>query len=158
MLDGNSYRTERYTSLELPTYAYIPGKGQPENVRPGKGHLPDFSNSHDLLNNSNWKNSEAWLYAIDLFNHGYFWEVHEILEHLWTKIGRNNETGLFLQGIILVSVALVKLKQNNLKGYNYLMQKATLKLKIQNDTTMGLDVNDLLNSVKSGVPRIKLAM
>ena len=55
-----------------------------------------------------WHSCEEYLYGIDLFNHGYWWEAHEALEAVWAAAGRRTKTGFFVQGLIQVAVAHLK--------------------------------------------------
>ncbi|MDQ3732184.1 MAG: DUF309 domain-containing protein [Pseudomonadota bacterium] len=59
----------------------------------------------------NWRETDAYLYGVDLFNHGYWWEAHESWEVCWVAAGRRTEIGLFVQGLIQVSVACLKRHQ-----------------------------------------------
>jgi predicted metal-dependent hydrolase len=55
------------------------------------------------------------LFAVDLFNHGYFWEAHEAWEGLWKGAV---ETSLreFLKGLIKLAAAEVKRLEGNAVG------------------------------------------
>ena len=57
----------------------------------------------------NWHSCEEYLYGVDLFNHGFWWEAHEALETVWLAAGgRHTETGTFIQGLIQITVAHLK--------------------------------------------------
>ena len=86
----------RYTDRPFPSYRFIPGKAaHPTRDRDGHSYneppvrLAPFD-PHD------WYACEEYLYGIDLFNHGYWWEAHEALEAVWAAAGRRTETGLFM--------------------------------------------------------------
>jgi predicted metal-dependent hydrolase len=51
------------------------------------------------------------LHGLDLFNHGYYWEAHEVWEDLWKACGRTGPTACFLKGLIQLAVAGVKVRQ-----------------------------------------------
>jgi hypothetical protein len=55
-----------------------------------------------------WPLCRAYLYGVDLFNHGYYWEAHEAWEALWHACGRTGSTGWFLKGLIKLAAAGVK--------------------------------------------------
>lgn len=59
----------------------------------------------------NWAATEAYLYGVDLFNYGYWWEAHERWEACWVAAGRRTETGRFVQGLIQIAVACLKRHQ-----------------------------------------------
>ena len=54
--------------------------------------------------------------ALDLFNHGYYWEAHEEWERLWRVSGQDSLPGRFLKGLIKLSAAGVKVRENSVHG------------------------------------------
>ena len=60
------------------------------------------------LNHEDWRKSEEYLYGIDLFNEGYWWECHEVLEGLWHASGVGTEAGHVLQAVIQCAAAHLK--------------------------------------------------
>ena len=98
----------RYSSRPFPAYRFVPGKA-PHPTRDPEGHSynkePEELASFDF---ENWNSCEAYLFGIDLFNHGYWWEAHEALETVWVTVGRRTETGAFIQGLIQIAVAHLK--------------------------------------------------
>lgn len=105
----------RYTTRPFPDYAYVPGKN-PHPTRDKNGHsyneqaqqAQQASTEFDV---EHWQDCEEYLYGIDLFNHGYWWEAHEALESVWIAAGRKTQAGFFIQGIIQVAVAHLKRHQ-----------------------------------------------
>src|SRR5207247_604714 len=55
-----------------------------------------------------WQHNRTYLFAIDLFNAGYFWEAHEQWEALWHAAGRKGATADFLKALIHLAAAGVK--------------------------------------------------
>jgi predicted metal-dependent hydrolase len=53
---------------------------------------------------------------MDLFNHGYYWEAHEVWESLWNACGRTGPTADFLKGLIQLAVAGVKVREGKPLG------------------------------------------
>ena len=104
----------------LPPYSYVPGRlphpisdpaghsyGQ-HLISPGEGqHGPVASVS--LV--SGWRVSSDYLFGIDLFNHGFYWEAHEIWEQLWIACGRSGREADFLKGLIKLAAAGVKVRE-----------------------------------------------
>ena len=104
----------RYTDRTFPSYRFIPGKA-PHPTRDPKGH--SYNKAVEPLEPfevDQWQCCDEYLYGIDLFNHGYWWEAHEALEAVWVAAGRRTETGLFIQGLIQIAVAHLK----RLQGFN----------------------------------------
>lgn len=94
--------------LPFPPYTYVPGRF-PHPISDPQGH--SFGHSPPAareLESSNWRNNEIYLHALDLFNHGYYWEAHETWESLWHASGRKGPTADFLKGLIKLAAAGVK--------------------------------------------------
>ncbi|MCY4524555.1 MAG: DUF309 domain-containing protein [Halobacteriovoraceae bacterium] len=108
-------KSSRYTKNPFPPYAYLPGKA----VHPLKkgGHMEktgdpvvppmDFNNPGE---------STAYLYAIDLFNHDFFWESHVWWEALWHRTGRKGIHSDFLKALIKFAAAGVKFRLGQKKA------------------------------------------
>jgi len=45
-----------------------------------------------------WPACRSYLIGVDLFNHGYYWEAHEVWERLWHACGRSGVAGAFFKG------------------------------------------------------------
>ncbi|MBI1348759.1 DUF309 domain-containing protein [bacterium] len=63
-------------------------------------------------------------HAIDLFNHGYYWEAHEAWEALWVAVGRSGPVADLLKGLIKLAAAGVKLRAGNAAGVQRHAQRA----------------------------------
>ncbi len=89
-----------YPARPLPPYGYLPGRA-PHPTRDPGGHLrgapplPD-----DRPDPARWHAWPAYLYGVDLFNHGYYWEAHEAWEQAWHACGRRGDVGDLLRGLI----------------------------------------------------------
>jgi hypothetical protein len=139
---------QRYTNIRLPSYRYIPGQKLSHSESQINNHLPRLPEPFIEFSEQNWKTSERYLYAIDLFNLEYYWEVHEVLEILWMATGKMTPTAIFIQGLIQLSVAMLKKKQLNSIGANRLSNKALPKLLSQKGTFLGIDVEKLIEEFK----------
>jgi hypothetical protein len=114
----------RYTQLAFPPYTYVPGRS-PHPVSNPAGHM--FG--HELpkpppLDPTNWRASETYLYGIDLFNHGFYWEAHETWESLWHAAGRRGVIADFLKGLIKLAAAGVKQSEGNAAGVDRHLKRA----------------------------------
>lgn len=101
---------------ELPPYSYVPGGGWPHPTSDERGH--SFGR-HELaapLDEANWRENETWLFAIDLFNHGYYWEAHEAWESLWHACGRSGPVADLLKGLIKLAASGVKSREGRPAG------------------------------------------
>ncbi len=130
---------KRYTTFPLPTRRYIPGEGIHPSRHPQGSHIPQLPEEPQPFSDSTWQNSPRYLYAIDLFNSGYYWEAHEVLEELWVRVGRATPTGQFLQGLIQIAAAVLKKAQNKPQPARRLLDKGLAKLKPHNATYLGIN-------------------
>src|SRR5476651_1184887 len=92
----------------FPAYAYIPGRFPHPTGDPG-GH--SFGLDPPIPSNvdpERWRECRPYLYGIDLFNAGYYWESHVAWESLWLACGRKGLVADFLKGLIKMAAAGVK--------------------------------------------------
>ena len=102
--------------VPLPPYSFVPGH-RPHPVSDPAGHSfgtapptpPEFDPAA-------WATNRTYLYAIDLFNHGYYWEAHEAWESLWHACGRTGRIADFLKGLIKLAAAGVKVREGRPAG------------------------------------------
>jgi hypothetical protein len=131
----------RYTDFPLPTGRYLPGEGVHPRRRPAASHIPELPDASTAFSAQTWRQSKRYLYAIDLFNYGYWWEAHEVLETLWIETGKKTPAGLFLQGLIQICAALIKKTQAMRFGALRLAGRGMSKMILRKDVFLGIDVN-----------------
>jgi hypothetical protein len=109
-------------SRPLPMTTFISGRGQPH---PGtlETHAPPSPLPIDPMRPGD---SEALLYSLDLFHHGYYWEAHEEWEALWHAAGRQGPVAELLKGLIKLAAAGVKLRQGIPEGVRSHGQRARI--------------------------------
>jgi len=142
--------TRRYSTRAFPAYRHVPGK-TPHPTRAPEGHsfareLPPFS-----VDEQSWPTSEAYLYAIDLFNYGYYWEAHEELEALWHGAGRDTPVGTFAQALIQAAAALLKHAMSELEPAERLVHAAAAKLRAGSPIVLGVATRELAAELESYV-------
>jgi hypothetical protein len=103
-------------SMDFPPYSFVPGycphpRSNPAGHSYGKPEIKP-----QALEPLNWQNSELYLYGIDLFNNGYYWEAHEAWESLWHAAGKEGKTADFLKALIKVTASAVKIRQKQAGG------------------------------------------
>ena len=131
-------------AIPLPPYAYITGQGLPHPVNDPRGHLyaqkdqlheppisPDVLASLPTEPASRRRALAAllavnsrWLCALDLFNQGFYWESHEAWESFWNALGRTTPEALFVQGLIHLAAACVKVREGKPNGVARHTQRA----------------------------------
>jgi predicted metal-dependent hydrolase len=100
----------------FPPYTFVPGRA-PHPVRDPAGHLfGQTPESPPPLESAHWRDSRTYLRGVDLFNHGYYWEAHEVWEGLWRAAGRTGRTAVFLKALIKLAAAGVKVRQGQPRG------------------------------------------
>ena len=117
----------RYSTQALPTSRFIPGRGP----RPSRTIQPPAP-----LHPEEWWDCDDYLHAIDLFNAGYYWECHEVLEGLWKAAGKRGALARFLQGLIQIAAS-------RLRGSAELAQKGYSKFAGLPSPFLGVELGEL---------------
>lgn len=138
----------RYTDRPFPPYRHLPGR-TPHPVRDPDGHsygldeprLPD-------LNVADWRTCEHYLFGIDLFNAGYWWECHEVLEGLWHASGIGSEASHVLQAVIQCAAAHLKAATGRPAGARRLLDHATRHSRWAGEGCLGLDLDALVSGTR----------
>lgn len=131
---GHPAGAEREVELRpLPPYSYVPGHGHPHPVTDPRGHLhgrtlpaplslefveqlpADPGSRRQLLSETLSANPD-WIYAVELFNQGYYWESHEAWERFWHALGRSSPEARCVQGLIRLAAAGVKIREGCAAG------------------------------------------
>ncbi len=123
--------------LPLPLYRYIPGKG------------PKDEHRKDLPKIKKRDFSEAYRYGIDLFNHEFYYEAHEVWEELWHEVGHSTLQGKFLKALIQLSAIQLKLILQETKPAHRLQTSAQklledILLSMHVKNFMGISLPDLI--------------
>lgn len=136
----------------LPKLRYMPGKCPKDEKR---DDIPKFN--LQKLNEENWKRNKTYLYGIDLFNAGFYYEAHEVWEELWFETGKTSPEGQFLQALIQLSAAELKNRLREEKPAKRLLQSARKILLdlceregIIKNSYRGLSLKELLASLEKG--------
>ncbi len=155
---------QRYCDVPLPRRRYVPGR-EPHPRHRTDPHLPELPRDAAPLNARSWPGSTAYRYAIDLFNHEYFWEAHEVLEGLWADVDRTSPTGRFLASLIQLSAGLLKESPSLHAGAQRLLARALPGLRSSSRVFLGVDVEALARDVqevasgrRTHPPRIRLLL
>lgn len=107
---------------DLPTSAYQPGLDSP-SARPQEDSCEVGWNAQA----SSLCNSLGFRWAVDLFNHAYYWEAHEAWERLWLLASKGSSSRLVLQGLIQFAAAMLKAGQGQWESFASLRKKASQK-------------------------------
>ncbi len=116
-LDAGSISQRLLPSTELPGYTHVPGTNTPHPYRDPRGH--SYQRKHPApksLTAETWAENRSYLLAIDYFNHGYYWESHEEWERLLRSSGPDTLCGKFLKGLVKLSAAGLKVREQSIHG------------------------------------------
>lgn len=84
----------------LPPYAFLPGV-DPHPTRAPGGH--SHGRGPEPLDT-------AFVWGVDLYNHGYLWEAHEAWEPLWLGAPAGSGDIEFFKGLIQCAAACLKIR------------------------------------------------
>lgn len=139
----------------FPPYTYVPGR-TPHPVSDPAGHMYGAGAETAELLVDEWPRCRAYLRGIDLFNHGYYWEAHEVWESLWHAAGRRGPVADYLKGLIKLAAAGVKSLEGSVAGRARharraaeLLRRAAADLKLDGAARyMGLPVIELAEAAE----------
>lgn len=105
----------------FPSYSYVPGR-EPHPISHPQGHSYGQTLSIIVPELETLTREARYLYGVDLFNYGFYWEAHETWESLWrgSSSTENDEDlralRLFLQGLIKLAASAVKAREGSAQG------------------------------------------
>lgn len=113
MNKNHPFETRLVPQKPLPPYAFLPG-ANPHPFGPDGHGIGHEVEAHPLAKISDFgqgPHQELFLYALDLYNHGFYWEAHVYWEALWNAFNRQGINALAIQALIFMAAAGVKWRQ-----------------------------------------------
>jgi predicted metal-dependent hydrolase len=101
----------------FPPYAFVPGGPWPHPIRSSQGH--SFGRTPlkvETIDRDLGARSPTFLWGIELFNAGYYWEAHEAWEALWHSYGRKGARADVVKALIKLAAAGVKVRERQEHG------------------------------------------
>ena len=139
----------RYSKQRFPPYRHVPGRS-PHPTRDPAGHsFGAVAAPLSSFDPERWRSCAEYLYAIDLFNHAYWWEAHEALEAVWRAAGRRTATGMFLQGLIQVAAALLKRSVGARASAARLSATGCSKVRSASGVFLGIDADAFASEIEA---------
>ena len=138
----------------FPEYRHTPGlTPHPRSDPRGHSHGEPEPEA-DLGPPEEWRECRCYLWAIDLYNNGFWWECHEALESLWIEAGKRGPQALFFQAIIQAAAANIKWHLDNPSAARFLTEEASKKFDVVLEQAspapyMGLDVADFVARLRA---------
>ena len=139
----------RYTDRPFPPYRFLPGQAPHPRRDPGGHSYEQRALNPPAFSPEEWWDSEWYLYGIDLYNFGYWWECHEVFEGLWQAVGPDTQQGQFLQALIQVAAANLKRLVDAPQPAGTLARAALERLRPFRGVYMGVAVAALAEDVKN---------
>lgn len=144
-------------SWPFPAYAFVPGK----NPHPKKsgGHMEGEGDPLAFpVDSGAPEKSEFLKFAIDLFNHEYFWESHIYFEALWNAHGRSGPVADFSKAMIKLTAAQLKncLGQRDLATQHLLRARELFEQleKQEGPEFLGFSLSEILEQIEAGTQEI----
>jgi hypothetical protein len=138
--------TVRYVpQRDFPAYGFVPGN-TPHPTRDPRGHSFGVVEAEPpYLDATQWAVNEPYLWGVDLFNHGYPWEAHEVWEGLWRVCRRRGDDpqAALLQALIQCAAAQIKVATEQPRAGARLLHKALARMRAVGCILphfMGLDI------------------
>jgi predicted metal-dependent hydrolase len=100
----------------FPTYSYVPGRFPHPHRNPDGHGLEGPPGDLPAPDTDRWRDASGYLRGIALFNHGYYWEAHEVWEAVWIACGRTGRDADFFKGLIKLAAAGVKAREGRADG------------------------------------------
>ena len=125
----------------FPAYAFVPGM-HPHPKSDPQGHSFGNEPAKPPCDPEHPTFREEFLFGIDLFNAGFYWEAHEAWECLWIACGRRGHWATTLQGLIKLAAAGVKAREGNATGVSRHATRAVELLSEAAAEKYGLDNRD----------------
>ena len=108
---SNTIQTPIYCqSRKFPPYSFIHGK----NLNPNRknGYREGVADPIVAkINSKNYFDNKDYLFAIDLINHGYYWESHVYFEAIWHAHHRKGPTANYCKALLKIAAGAIKLEQ-----------------------------------------------
>jgi hypothetical protein len=101
---------------DWPPYAFVPCREVPHPIRDPEGHLFGADPVVEEIDPERWRECRGYLWGVDLFNNGFYWEAHEAWEGVWRGHDRSETPAIFLQGLIKFAAAGVKAREGVPRG------------------------------------------
>lgn len=104
---------------------YLPNRAFPDHpYLPGKGTHPNTADPV-VCPLEEGKTNDDFLYALDLFHFGYFWESHLYFEAFWNRHQRKGSVALFSKSMIMIAAARIKIAQSRIETARVLLNRAS---------------------------------
>ena len=114
---GQSMFVRMLPNAELPSYTHVPGTSTPHPYRDQRGHSYGRKPGAAMpLVESNWADNRGYLWGLDLFNLGFYWEANEEWENVARHTPAESLPNLFLRGMAKLAASGCKVREMSIHG------------------------------------------
>ena len=100
-----------------PPYTFVPGSKIPHPYRDARGHSYGRKpGPHAALDPQRWADNRGYLWGLDLFNLGFYWEANEEWEAVARVTPADSLPNLFLRGMAKLAASGVKVREMSIHG------------------------------------------
>jgi len=92
-------------SIALPAHRYLPGRSE-RHPDDAFDHVKALAPKETRETTAH--GNVAWQYGLRLFNHGFYWEAHEVLEEVWMRAPPNSRERWLVQCVIHLANGALK--------------------------------------------------
>ena len=139
----------------LPELPHIPGR----TARPVSSPAFDAAAAAPVYTiDRMWPENETYLYGLELYAAGYFWEAHEVWEPVWMRSPGNSRERLVVQGLIQLSNACLKIVMGRPEAALRLLEIARQKVAEAihgGASVMGLTLEPLALAIRTFEDRLQ---
>jgi hypothetical protein len=140
--------------IPFPAYTYVPGRAP--HPASADGHLIGRDEpAGAAITGVAPSNDLAWLRGVDLFNHGYYWEAHEVWEGTWKACGKRGLIADFIKALIKLAACGVKVREGRPNGIrrHAAAARELLMFVAESESTrtevLGLSLTDMIESCEA---------
>lgn len=105
------------------------------------------------LSPDSYQENDDYLYAFDLFNHGFYWESHVWWEELWHLAGRKGDLADLLKALIKLAAAGVKINleqpEPSIGHINRGLELFENLYQTNDEVFYGVNLHELIENLKS---------
>jgi hypothetical protein len=133
---------------EFPPYSFIPTLSlNPNRVGGYREGIPDPISTP--IDKNNYLEHKDYLFAIDLINHGYYWESHVYFEAIWHAHKRKGDVASYCKALVKIAAGAIKHKQGRPESAKRLFDGSVKILETLPSTFyLGIAVEDLASIAK----------
>jgi len=139
----------------FPPYRFVPGKAPHPFAHEGGWGYGTERPPPDYTPPEEWRTCRNYLFGIDLFNAGWWWEAHEVWEEQW-HVTQSQHDGwtLMLKGLIQLAACALNRERGVHGGANRLLETGSGYLSEAADTHgvdgvfCGLDLPALVTAAR----------